>query len=115
MLVEAAGRTPGVLREPSPFVLQVALQEFAVVYEINVYVDSTSALPRLYTALHRNVLDVFNEYGVQIMTPAYEGDPEQPKVVPRGDWFTEPARPAEVGTPPEVAKRDGSSASAAPA
>ena len=36
----------------------------------------------LYTALHRSILDVFNEYGVQIMTPAYEGDPEQPKVVP---------------------------------
>ena len=26
----------------------------------------------LYTALHQNILDVFNEYGVQIMTPAYE-------------------------------------------
>jgi hypothetical protein len=30
---------------------------------------------QLYTALHRNILDVFNEYGVQIMTPAYERDP----------------------------------------
>ena len=37
----------------------------------------------LYTALHRNILDVFNEYGVQIMTPAYEGDPAEPKLVPR--------------------------------
>ena len=30
------------------------------------------------------------------MTPAYEGDPEQPKVVPREQWFTAPARPADV-------------------
>jgi hypothetical protein len=22
------------------------------------------------------------------MTPAYEGDPEQPKVVPKDQWFT---------------------------
>ena len=37
------------------------------------------------------MLDVFNEYGVQIMTPAYEGDPDQPKVVPRAQWYAAPA------------------------
>jgi hypothetical protein len=47
----------------------------------------------LYAALHRSILDVFNEYGVQIMTPAYEGDPEQVKVVPKDKWFEPPARP----------------------
>lgn len=31
---------------------------------------------RLYTELHRTILDICNEYGVQIMTPAYERDPE---------------------------------------
>ncbi|HXV76549.1 MAG TPA: hypothetical protein VD788_09535, partial [Candidatus Polarisedimenticolaceae bacterium] len=50
-------------------------------------------MPRLYAALHRNILDVFNEYGVQIMTPAYEGDPDQPKIVPREQWHTPPAEP----------------------
>ena len=31
---------------------------------------------------------MFDEYGVQIMTPAYEGDPEQAKVVPKDrEWF----------------------------
>ena len=44
--------------------------------------------------LQQSILDVFDEYGVQIMTPAYEGDPEQPKVVPRDQWWTAPARPA---------------------
>jgi hypothetical protein len=42
--------------------------------------------------MHRNILDVFNEYGVQIMTPAYEGDPDQLKVVPRDQWYPAPAR-----------------------
>jgi hypothetical protein len=46
---------------------------------------------QLYTALHRNILDVFNEYGVQIMTPAYESDPATPKVGPRKDWHAAPA------------------------
>jgi hypothetical protein len=40
---------------------------------------------RLYTAMHQNILDVFNEHGVQIMTPAYEGDPEKPKAVRKID------------------------------
>jgi hypothetical protein len=47
----------------------------------------------LYAALHRNILDVFNEYGVQIMTPAYEGDPPEPKVVAREAWYAAPAAP----------------------
>ena len=92
MLQLAAERTEGVLREPTPFVLEKSLGDFAVTYELNVYIDNTKLLPQRYADLHRNVLDVFNEYGVQIMTPAYEGDPEVPKVVPQDKWFDTPAR-----------------------
>jgi len=94
MLLLAADRTPEIKREPAPFVRQLALGDFAVTYEINVYCDNAQAMSRIYTALHENILDVFNEHGVQIMTPAYEGDPEEPKVVPKEQWFTAPARPA---------------------
>jgi hypothetical protein len=45
----------------------------------------------LYTALHGNILDVFNEYGIQIMVPAYEGDTDQPKIVPKEHWYASPA------------------------
>jgi hypothetical protein len=67
------------------------LGDFAVTYELNVYCDKPQAMLGLYTALHQNILDVFNEYGIQIMPPAYEGDPKQPKVVPKGQWFMAPA------------------------
>lgn len=95
MLRLAAERTPGLLKEPSPFVLQKFLGDFAVTYELNVYCDNPQDMARLYSALHQNILDVFNEYGVQIMTPAYEGDPEIPKVVPKEHWFAEPAADVE--------------------
>jgi hypothetical protein len=37
---------------------------------------------------------------VQIMTPAYEGDPEVPKVVPPSDWYMAPAvKPAPEPEP----------------
>ncbi|MCU0291547.1 MAG: mechanosensitive ion channel family protein [Thermoanaerobaculaceae bacterium] len=93
MLVLAARRTPGLLESPPPFVNQKALGDFCVTYELNVACNTPQAMVRLYTELHRNILDVFNEYGVQIMTPAYEGDPNQPKVVPRDQWFQAPAAP----------------------
>ena len=67
------------------------LGDFAVTYELNVNCRNVKAMNELYTALHRNILDVFNEYGVQIMTPAYEGDPAEPKVVPPKDWYAAPA------------------------
>ncbi len=91
MLLLAAERVPSLLREPPPFVLQKALGDFCVTYELNAFCDRPQAMPQLYSELHRSILDVFNEYGIQIMTPAYEGDPEQPKVVPRDQWFTAPA------------------------
>jgi small-conductance mechanosensitive channel len=95
MLLLAAERTQGFLREPKPFVLQKSLGDFCVVYEINAYCDAPAEMARLYAGLHQNILDVFNEYCVQIMTPAYEGDPERPKVVPKEQWWSAPARPRE--------------------
>ncbi len=91
MLLLAAERTDGVLQDPRPFVLEKSLGDFAVTYELNVYVDGAQHIPQRYAALHRNILDVFNEHGVQIMTPAYEGDPEQPKLVPKEQWYSAPA------------------------
>jgi len=96
MLKLAAERTSGLVKEPQPFVLQKSLGDFAITYELNAYCDNPHAMAQLYTAMHQNVLDVFNEHGVQIMTPAYEGDPEKPKVVPKDQWYQAPATPAET-------------------
>jgi len=96
MLLMAADRTSGLLKNPPPFVLQQNLGDFAVNYEINVYSNSPEMMKYYYTELHKNILDVFNEYNVQIMTPAYEGDPEKPKVVPKDQWFIEPAKKEQL-------------------
>ena len=92
MLLLAASRVPDIKREPAPFVQQLALSEFAVTYELNAYIATPHTMVSLRSALHRAVLDVFNEYGIQIMTPGYEGDPERPKVVPREQWYAAPAK-----------------------
>ena len=96
MLVEAADRTSGLLKDPRPFVRQQSLGDFCITYEINVYCDRPHDMMELYTLLSQNILDVFNEHGVQIMTPAYKEDPEQPKIVPKDQWFTSPAKPLQT-------------------
>lgn len=102
MLIMAAQRTQSVARDPPPFVLQRNLGNFAVEYELNAYCNDASFRARALSELHRNILDVFNEYGVQIMTPAYETDPKQPKLVASEQWFSAPAQPAGSG----VSKRE---------
>ena len=87
MLVGSADRTAGILKEPRPFVRLLKLDTFTVHYELNAYCGNAQAMGQLYADLHRNILDTFNENGVQIMTPAYEGDPAEPKIVPPKDWF----------------------------
>jgi small-conductance mechanosensitive channel len=93
MLLEAAKRTSGLGTDPAPFVWQKQLGDFAVVYQLNVCKNEAQGLLATYSELHQNILDVFNEHSVQIMTPAYEGDPEVPKIVPKEQWYTAPARP----------------------
>jgi small-conductance mechanosensitive channel len=91
MLLLAAERTEGLLKEPEPFIRQKLLADFAVNYELNAYCDDASQMMKLYTEMHRNIQDVFNENGVQIMTPSYENDPAEPKTVPKAQWYTPPA------------------------
>ena len=93
LLLMAAEKTPGLLREPPPFVLQKSLDDFYITYELNAYTDTPLKMPQIYSDLHKNIQDAFNEYGVQIMSPSYRFDPERPKVVPKDKWYAAPAKP----------------------
>jgi small-conductance mechanosensitive channel len=93
MLLMAAERTPGIRRQPAPKVLQSALEDKAVKYTLTFCLEHQQARIATLSTLHAHIQDLFNEYGVQIMTPSYEGDPAAPKVVPKQDWFAAPAQP----------------------
>jgi small-conductance mechanosensitive channel len=96
MLLEAGRKTPGLLQDPPPFVLQRGLKDFYVEYELNVYARDLSSPLTTYSVLHQNIQDIFNEHGVQIMSPNYEADPENPKIVPKDKWFLAPAKKPEA-------------------
>ncbi|WP_425078478.1 mechanosensitive ion channel family protein [Ruegeria denitrificans] len=85
MLIEAANRTKGIKAKPEPFVLWTALADYAINYQINGYTTRGSIIPRIRSDLHRNIVAVFNENKVQIMTPSYMADPPEPKI-PTEEW-----------------------------
>ncbi len=58
-----------ILDEPEPTVLQKSLGEFAVEYELLATTDDPQLMVRTRSVLHQNVLDQFNQAGVEIMTP----------------------------------------------
>jgi len=92
MLLMAAVRTSGLQRKSEPFVRQKELGDFGVVYELNAYCRKVENMMAIYSELHGNIQDVFNEYGVAIMTPHYVADTDDAKVVPKDKWYLSPAR-----------------------
>jgi small-conductance mechanosensitive channel len=100
MLIEAARRVEVITDTPAPRVVQTALSDFYVEYRLVAYSKLQAPLPRAdaVSQLHASIQDVFNENGVQIMSPHYLGDPADAKVVPPGRWFAPPA--VDPGAPP---------------
>jgi len=71
LLIAAAGKTDRILANPAPFVLQTGLDDFYVRYELNAYTDQPAKMAAIYSELHQNIQDAFNEAGVEIMSPHY--------------------------------------------
>ena len=61
-LLEAASRCTLLLKEPMPFVLVTALEDFYTRYEINAYTHETERLFEVYSELHKHIIDVFREH-----------------------------------------------------
>lgn len=87
LLVEAAEATEGIEREPRPFVLQRALGDFFIEYEINAFTRRPNEMVVLYGLLHQNIQDSFQRAGVEIMSPHYrsirDGNPST--IPPKAD------------------------------
>ena len=73
-LIDAALRTELVLKEPLPFVFQTGLEDFYVSYELNAYIRESNRQGTIYSHLRENIQDVFNERGIEIMSPHYRAN-----------------------------------------
>ena len=63
-LLEGAARCQLLEKNPKPFVLYTALEDFYTQYEINGYTKETARLFAVYSELHRNIIDVFHEHNL---------------------------------------------------
>lgn len=95
MLELAAERTPHLRREPKPRILQRALSDFYVEYQMLFSIDKPEDQRAVLSDLHASIQDVFNEHGVQIMSPNFVAQPNEKIYVPKDAWFTPPT-PAET-------------------
>ena len=97
LLTGAAELTSGIRQEPKPFVLQRALSDFYVEYELFAHIDEPMRRFFILNDLHAAIQDRFNEYGVQIMSPNFEDQPDKPVLSPKETWYAAPARSPETG------------------
>lgn len=93
MLELAAQRNDDIAALPKPYVMQVALSDFYVEYRLVAYatVETPRRRAEVLNRLHQEIVDVFNEYGVQITSPHFEREPATPHIIPREHWFPAPA------------------------
>ena len=71
LLIDAALNTPGVVDDPRPFVLETSISDWYPVYQVNAYIKEADKMPQIYSNLHQNIQDKFNEAGIEIMSPHY--------------------------------------------
>jgi Mechanosensitive ion channel MscS, C-terminal len=88
----AAERTPQIRKDPRPFVLQKALSDFYVEYELRFHLGLPEERMSVLSELHAQIQDAFNESGVQIMSPHYESQPDRVVFVPSAKWHPAPAQ-----------------------
>jgi len=104
MLLSAAEQTAGVRKDPPPRVWQKALSDFYVEYELVINLDHPEERVPILSELHMHIQDAFNEQGVQIMSPHFEGQPNQKVFVPKSQWFP---KPVAISTGQHGADREG--------
>ncbi len=85
-MLSAARSTEGILEKPEPFVLQKALNDFNVSYEINAFTDQASKLPQIYSNLNKNLQESFNAADIEILSPQYQANRDgNASTIPRKD------------------------------
>lgn len=70
-LIAAAKKTTDIKSSPEPFVLQTALEDFYVAYQINAFTDNARKMVLILSELHQNIQDECNARGIEIMSPHY--------------------------------------------
>lgn len=67
----AVARTELLESKPEPFIFQSSLDDYYVTYQINAYTKYPHRQAFIYSELHKNIMDVFHEAGIEMVSPKY--------------------------------------------
>jgi len=95
LLTLAASRTAGIAQEDKPEIVQTALSDFYVEYQLRCRIERVEDRNRVLSVLHAQVQDAFNEFGVQIMSPHFQRQPDLAVLVPPAARAPAPASAAD--------------------
>ena len=71
IMIEAADRSPLINKERKPFVLQTALNDYHISYQLNAFTEHADKIPGVYSELHQNIQQIFAENKIEIMSPGF--------------------------------------------
>lgn len=86
LLLKVAYKTDNLNRKQKPFIMQTAFQDFYVEYQLNVFTKEANKMNDIYSDLRKNIMDVFKEAGVEILSPHYQVN----KVVNIHEFYEDP-------------------------
>ena len=67
----AVSRTELLESTPEPFIFQSSLDDFYVTYQVNAYTKHPHRQAFIYSELHKHIMDVFHEAGIEMVSPKY--------------------------------------------
>jgi len=76
LMLAAARAVPGIATDPAPQVLQTALNDFHISYELNAGLSEVGRYRETLSELLASLQDRFAEAGVEILSPAYQSNRE---------------------------------------
>lgn len=71
LLLKVAYKTENLNRKQKPFIMQSALSEYYVEYQLNVFTKDANKMNDIYSDLRKNIQDVFREAGIDLLSPQY--------------------------------------------
>ena len=71
LMIKAALQTEGIVASPKPYVFKNALKETNVLYQLNAFTRHPERMYFIKSDLNENILRVFAEAGIDLMTPLY--------------------------------------------
>jgi small-conductance mechanosensitive channel len=102
LLLLGASRTEGIRKEPPPRVVQRELSDFYIQYQLLGHLEEGKSRAAVFSELHAQIQDAFNEHEAQIMSPHFESQPDRRVFVPKSEWYAAPA----VASSPATAGND---------